>query len=1104
VIGDAVSGTATVLFTDLVGSTELMVALGDTAFDGLRGDHFRRLERAVVSCRGVQVKNTGDGILATFSSAVDALAAGVAVQQATERHARTAATPFSVRVGLAIGEVAFKDGDVFGTPVVEAARLVAAARPGQILCSALVRTMAGSRAGVAFTEVGPLTLKGLPDPLPVCGVAWEATEEAPAQAAMPPQLAGGRIFVGRHAELERLQQRWKEAAAGERRLVLLGGEPGVGKTRLATELAQGLHADGAVVLAGRCDEDLGVPYQPFVEALRHYVTHAGEPRLGRHGGELVRLVPHLSDLVPGLHELMRSDPETERYRLFDAVAAWLGAVSGETPVLLVLDDLHWAAKPTVLLLRHVLRSPEALRLLVVATYRDTDLGRGNPLTELLADVPRFETAERLPVVGLDVPAVGAFLEQAANHDLGDEGLRLAQAVWRETEGNAFFVAEVQRHLVESGAIAERDGRWALTAAIEELGIPEGVRDVVGRRLSRLSEEANRVLRCASVAGLEFEPRVVQRAGAFPEDAVISALEEATASRLVVEVPGPVPRNRFAHALVRATLYDEMSAARRFSLHRKVAEAIEGVHAGHLDDHLPALAHHWARASAPAAETDRAVDYAARAGDRALAQLAHDDAAGYYRQALDLLDAPEPGTSPGARRVHLLISLGVAQRRAGDPAHRETLLDAGHLARDRGDAPALARAALANTRGFMMSLVDDLDHQRIAALEAALDLLSSEDSELRARVLAHLAVEQVYAGDWETRVALSDEGLAMARRLGDAGTLADVLLSRFYVILAPSTLEERRSNTAQLIALAEELGDDAMMCQASWQRMRTALEGGDFAGALRCLEVQERLSAELGEPSLRLFAALSRTGPSLAAGRIEEAEQAALAAFALAETVDEPNAAVYLVTQLLHIRFEQGRLGEMEDSLRGLAEKPSIPSARAGAALAACELGKPGEARQFFDPLVSSGFTDMAVNSQWMWGMTNCADVCAALGDASAARMVHALLAPHADQFVTLMTMVRGSVAHYLGLLATVYGDFDEAGRRFEDAAAAHARVAAPGWLARTRLEWARMLTRRGGPGDPERARQLADEALSTAEELGMAGVATSARELLHRARPMEG
>ena len=496
---------ACVLFTDLVGSTELMARLGDVAFDHLRNEHFSGLRQAISRRGGSEIKNTGDGILVTFPSAAEALAAAVAAQQATEAHARRAEVTLQLRVGLALGEVEVDAGDVFGTPVVEAARLVAAARPGQILCTALVRAVAGSRAAVSFADAGALMLKGLPEPVPAFEVIW-APAPAGTDVPLPALLVGtGRIFVGREADLARLRQLWKETAAGERRAVMLGGEPGIGKTRLASELGQVLRAEGVLVLAGRCDEDLGVPYQPFVEALRHYVDHAAQLRLGRHAGELARLVPELPGLVPGLPEPLSADPETERYRLFDAVAGWLVDVSAESPVLLVLDDLHWAAKPTVLLLRHVLRSPESMRILVVGTYRDTDIGRADPLTDFLGDLHRLGGAERLPLSGLDGAGVAAFIEQAAGHQLDEEGEALAAAVWRETEGNPFFTTEVLRHLAESGVVEQREDRWVVTRGPEDFGIPEGVRDVVGRRLARLSEEENQVLACSAVIGLSSSP-----------------------------------------------------------------------------------------------------------------------------------------------------------------------------------------------------------------------------------------------------------------------------------------------------------------------------------------------------------------------------------------------------------------------------------------------------------------------------------------------------------------------------------------------------------------------------------------------------------------------
>ena len=371
--------TTIVLFTDIVGSTELRGRLGEEAAEELRRAHDRLLAEAVESNDGRIVKGLGDGIMATFAGASDAVAAAVAIQQAIDRLVRSgkAAVPLAVRVGVSAGDVAFDEGDVHGTPVIEASRRCAGANGGEILVADVVRILAGSTGGHDYVPVGPLELKGLDHPVGATRVDWKPV--ALSTVPMPAFLTDiGRIFVGRDDEVDRIGQLWKEALSGERRVVLLGGEPGVGKTRLAAQVAAQVHDQGGVVLAGRCDEDLGVPYQPFVEALRHFVDHTSpaelKDRLGRYGGELVRLMPELAGRVADLPPALQSDPETERYRLFDAVGAWLAAASADQPVLLVVDDLHWAAKPTLLLLRHVLRFSEPLRVLIVGTYRDTELG----------------------------------------------------------------------------------------------------------------------------------------------------------------------------------------------------------------------------------------------------------------------------------------------------------------------------------------------------------------------------------------------------------------------------------------------------------------------------------------------------------------------------------------------------------------------------------------------------------------------------------------------------------------------------------------------------------------------------------------------------------
>lgn len=924
---------------------------------------------------------------------------------------------------------------------------------------------------------------------------------------LPALLRGmGRVFVGRERELGELEQQWKEASSGELRLVFVAGEPGVGKTRLAGEVAARLHARGATVLAGSCGEDLGVPYQPFVEALRQQVDHTPPGDLGgclgRYPGELVRLMPELAETIPALPAPLRSDPETERYRLFDAVGSWLAHASLARPVLLVVDDLQWAAKPTLLLLRHVARFPEPMRVLVLGTYRDTEISRRHPLAEAIADFRRLARFVRLSLGGLDRTGVVAFMEEAAGQRLeADEDLALAGAIHDETEGNPFFVKEVLRHLTETGAIRHRDGRWVAGLPIAELGIPEGVRDVVGRRLSRLSEATNQLLDHAAVIGLEFETAVLREAADLDQACLTAAIDEAVSARLVSEVPGIGARYRFSHALVRDTLYAELSGPRRTTLHKRVAEAIEGVHRGHLQDHLPALTHHYSRAAAPSAETQKAVAYAAQAGDRALAQLAHDEAAAYYRQALELLAVADgPGDDP--RKVELLVSLGEAQGRAGDPGFRETLLEAARLARDRGDDHALAHAALASSRGTLsIGAKIAIDAERAETLEQALSTFPTGDSPIRARLLAALGQELLYAGDRERRLRLSQEATDMARRLGDPVTLAHVLLERFFTIHAPSTLGQRLADSAELLSLAEALGDPTMMAQALVIHVRNNGEAARFEVADHHLEAAGRLVAELRQPTLRWLVGNTRAVRLLLAGDLVEGERLLHSNLELGQATGQADAASFFSGHLFQLLYDRGGLEQIEAQIAQAAAKPGLPFLfQAYLALLLCESDRSADARVIYDRLARNDFAAVPLDNGWMLTIPPCALVAVHFGDRTGASALYRLLAPYGDQVAFAYGGAWGAVAHYLGLLATTLGRFDDADAHFAAAAETHARNGMPAWLARTRLAWGRMLLARRRTGDGERARSLAEAATAGFAALGLDHWVARAEELTEQTR----
>ena len=428
------SGVVTFMFTDLVGSTELLERLGDDAADALRRRHFAALREAVRAHDGTEVKNLGDGLMVAFASPAAAVRAAIDIQRSAASVRAGDGEPLAVRVGVHAGEPTAEEDDFFGTPVVVAQRLCARAEGGQVLVSALVSALAGSRANATFEPLGGLLLKGLAVPVEACAVRWVANEPA-AVTALPAALAvHDAMFVRPEADMTRLEAAWSVARSGRRQVVLLGGEPGIGKTRRCVELARAAHAANATVLHGRCEEGLNVPYQPFMEALGGYVRTAGEPVLGRLGGELARLVPDLPLRFPDLPDPLSADPETERHRLFDAVAAWLAALAEEAPTVLVVEDIHWASAPTLAMLTHLVRSGEPGRLLVVANHRDTALDVTQALNDAIVDMVRQPDVERLSLTGLDRAGVGAYLAARMSQPPADVE-RVVGLLHAETAGN---------------------------------------------------------------------------------------------------------------------------------------------------------------------------------------------------------------------------------------------------------------------------------------------------------------------------------------------------------------------------------------------------------------------------------------------------------------------------------------------------------------------------------------------------------------------------------------------------------------------------------------------------------------------------------------------
>ena len=478
-------------------------------------------------------------------------------------------------------------------------------------------------------------------------------------APLPPSpllslVIGASGFVGRERELAQMEQVWRRATSGQRQLLLLAGEPGIGKTRLSVEFARGRVEATATVLVGRCDEEALVPYQPFVEALSWYVRVCPKPELRAQlaaiggGAELGPLIPELLRRVPDLPSQPAMNPEGQRYRLFEAVADLLAQASAVRPMLLVFDDLHWADKPTLLMLRHVVRATNAASLCIIGTYRESELARTHALAEMLADLRREAAVTRLSLRGLEETQVKGLIDAFVGPDASPQ---LVHLVADSTEGNPFFIGEMLRHLTETGAFAKLHGVPGGGNSATALGLPEGVKEVIGRRLSRLSEACNRMLSLAAVIGRAFDIEILEALGDLPEDRLLDAIDEGVQAQLISEAPDRAGRFSFVHALIRETLYGELTTTRRVRLHRRVGEAIERLAQGRSDPPLADLAYHFVQA-ASADTADKAIDYATRAGDRTADALAHEEAARFYDMALQSLEFKMAGPEAEARRLEL--------------------------------------------------------------------------------------------------------------------------------------------------------------------------------------------------------------------------------------------------------------------------------------------------------------------------------------------------------------------------------------------------------------------------------------------------------------------
>jgi class 3 adenylate cyclase len=1057
------SSIATILFTDVVDSTVLMQRLGDERAQRVFERHHRMLTETLAANGGEELQWLGDGQMAAFASPADAVRCAVAMQQGVGRPIDD--ERLRIRVGLNVGEIMRgASGGYFGTPVVTARRLCDAAEAGQILCGSTVAGLLAGRRAFRFRDLGPQALKGLADSVSVAEVEYDAEEPTAFLAATP--------FVGRDEELARIVGLLHRAQAGEGALVMIVGEPGIGKTRLAEEVAELAQREGTRVLAGRCYEgEWAPPYGPFVEAIETYARAVPPDELrhdlGPGAPPLARLVPSLRERLPDIPEPIPLQADEERFRLLDAVSQLLIVASERASVVVVLDDLHWADRDTIAMLRHVARAVPRRRMLVLGLYRDVELDRQHPLADALGTLRREAPYERVVLKGLDVGGVGALLEAIGRQEPNPA---LVRALSDETSGNPFFIREVLIHLVEERKLYREGGRWrSNVTSTAELGIPEGVRQVITRRLARLSEAANKLLAAASAFEGAFRFDVAASAAGLDETGALDAVDEALAAQLL-RATGEVDFYDFTHALIRHTLYTELNPSRQVRLHRRIAEAM----AESSPDRSADIAYHYHR-SAAMAGAEAGIAPAFAAADVAEAAYAHDDAATFLRMALDLMPAGD------VRRPRLLARLGVALIWAARFEEAEHVAgEAGDaIARAEGDAAAadyLAEAAMAMSpwagagdwRGTWALAAQGLRYagERRDATWASLksfDLLRAEAEEPdypghfldtpERREVGRVVECLPQLDEGDLRLFMGSYFASRAEVLAKAGDSP-------WIFYAAGDFRASLRVYAKLVAETEGQGrlTAAIIPWANIARCHNAL--GDFAAARAAYEracaLGSRLTGPL-PPLLFVLGARWEMGSALDEG-LEDAAAAAAELFSSGALDNRWAEAVFRAAGAVIA----ARLGRVDDALALLASLPP-----------ALERG-----------LTYGNYTAIAcyaAETLWLAGRT---DHLATIERAVRDKVVAPdFRYPNVDGRLTLAR------------LCALRGDYDEAADWFTHARVVLEEQGARPLRAIADFDEAVMYQRRGAPGDCERARALLDRARTQFEDIGMSGWLRRAAQL---------